>query len=92
MIRLRIIRRSRRTLRFQRGCASRCVVCAAGALARKPPSIGRRHPEGLEASEPTRYGAAAAGIKHAEAFEIAEYGRHPSEQGILKLFPFFPAK
>ncbi len=34
----------------------------------------------------------AAEIKHAEAFEICEYGRRPSREEILKLFPFFPAK
>lgn len=28
-------------------------------------------------------------IQHAEAFEIAEYGRQPSEQEIRELFPFF---
>jgi LmbE family N-acetylglucosaminyl deacetylase len=28
-------------------------------------------------------------IKHAEAFEICEYGRRPSEEEIRKLFPFF---
>ena len=39
-----------------------------------------------------RYGAAAANIQHAEAFEITEYGRQPSEQEIRQLFPFFPAK
>lgn len=36
-----------------------------------------------------RYGAAAANIQHAEAFEITEYGRQPSEQEIRQLFPFF---
>lgn len=39
-----------------------------------------------------RYGAAAANIQHAEAFEITEYGRQPSEQEIRQLFPFFPGK
>lgn len=39
-----------------------------------------------------RYGASAgAEIKHAEAFEICEYGRRPSEAEIRRLFPFFPA-
>jgi LmbE family N-acetylglucosaminyl deacetylase len=38
------------------------------------------------------YGAQAASIQHAEAFEITEYGRQPSEAEIRKLFPFFPAK
>lgn len=36
------------------------------------------------------YGAdRAAKIKYAEAFEICEYGRQPSEAEIRKLFPFF---
>lgn len=39
-----------------------------------------------------RYGPAAANIKHAEAFEITEYGRQPSEQEIRQMFPFFPVK
>ena len=38
------------------------------------------------------YGAQAATIQHAEAFEITEYGRQPDEAEIRKLFPFFPAK
>jgi LmbE family N-acetylglucosaminyl deacetylase len=38
------------------------------------------------------YSAGASGIQHAEAFEIAEYGRRPTEEEIRKLFPFFPAK
>jgi N-acetylglucosamine malate deacetylase 1 len=37
-----------------------------------------------------RYGAAGAGVKYAEAFEICEYGRRPGEQEIRQLFPFFP--
>ncbi|MEQ9406376.1 MAG: PIG-L family deacetylase [Fuerstiella sp.] len=32
----------------------------------------------------------AADIKYAEAFEICEYGRQPSEAEIRQLFPFFP--
>jgi LmbE family N-acetylglucosaminyl deacetylase len=36
------------------------------------------------------YGAAAASIKHGEAFEITEYGRHPDADEIRTLFPFFP--
>ncbi|MHC4356702.1 MAG: PIG-L family deacetylase, partial [Planctomycetota bacterium] len=32
----------------------------------------------------------AKNIKYAEAFEICEYGRRPSEEEIRKLFPFFP--
>ncbi len=30
-------------------------------------------------------------IRYAEAFEICEYGRHPNEADLRKLFPFFPA-
>jgi LmbE family N-acetylglucosaminyl deacetylase len=37
------------------------------------------------------YGAEAAQIQNAEAFEVAEYGRQPDEAEIRKLFPFFPA-
>jgi len=36
------------------------------------------------------YGAKAAGIQYAEAFEITEYGRRPDDAEIRKLFPFFP--
>ena len=36
--------------------------------------------------------AEASRIQHAEAFEITEYGRQPTEEEIRKLFPFFPAK
>jgi LmbE family N-acetylglucosaminyl deacetylase len=36
------------------------------------------------------YGAEKAGnVKHAEAFEICEYGRRPSDEEIRKLFPIF---
>jgi LmbE family N-acetylglucosaminyl deacetylase len=48
-------------------------------------------PEWREALQ-KRYGADAAHIVHAEAFEITEYGRQPDEDEIRKLFPFFPAK
>jgi hypothetical protein len=35
------------------------------------------------------YGAEKAGnVKHAEAFEICEYGRRPSDEEIIRLFPF----
>src|SRR6266852_2995585 len=36
--------------------------------------------------------AEASRIQHAEAFEITEYGRQPTEEEIRKLFPFFSAK
>ena len=48
-------------------------------------------PEWREALQ-KRYGADAAHIVHAEAFEITEYGRQPGEDEIRMLFPFFPAK
>jgi LmbE family N-acetylglucosaminyl deacetylase len=36
------------------------------------------------------YGASKAGqVRHAEAFELCEYGRHPTEADLKKLFPFF---
>jgi LmbE family N-acetylglucosaminyl deacetylase len=36
------------------------------------------------------YGASRAGqVKHAEAFELCEYGRRPTEADLRKLFPFF---
>jgi LmbE family N-acetylglucosaminyl deacetylase len=36
------------------------------------------------------YGKEKAGqIKHAEAFELCEYGRQPDKDGLKKLFPFF---
>jgi hypothetical protein len=38
------------------------------------------------------YGAQAASVRHAEAFEITEYGRQPDDAEIRKLFPFFPEK
>ena len=28
-------------------------------------------------------------VKYAEAFELCEYGKQPSEAGLKKLFPFF---
>ncbi|HWQ53699.1 MAG TPA: PIG-L family deacetylase [Bryobacteraceae bacterium] len=38
------------------------------------------------------YGAKADAFQNAEAFEICEYGRRPSETEIRTLFPFLPAK
>ena len=32
---------------------------------------------------------AAAKVKHAEAFEICEYGRRPEKAELKRLFPFF---
>jgi N-acetylglucosamine malate deacetylase 1 len=40
-----------------------------------------------------RYGPARGkAARYAEAFEICEYGRQPTEEEIRKLFPFFPEK
>jgi LmbE family N-acetylglucosaminyl deacetylase len=36
------------------------------------------------------YGAQADSIRAAEAFELCEYGRRPSDAEIRRLFPFFP--
>jgi LmbE family N-acetylglucosaminyl deacetylase len=49
-------------------------------------------PEEWKATLQKRYGNDAGHVQHAEAFEITEYGRQPSEDEIRKLFPFFPAK
>ena len=35
------------------------------------------------------YGARADAVRNAEAFELCEYGRQPSEQELRALFPFF---
>jgi len=37
------------------------------------------------------YGTEADNIRYAEAFELCEYGRRPSDDELRKLFPFFPA-
>jgi LmbE family N-acetylglucosaminyl deacetylase len=36
------------------------------------------------------YGDKADGIKHAEAFEICEYGKRPSKQELRRIFPMLP--
>ncbi|MEW5977382.1 MAG: PIG-L family deacetylase [Acidobacteriota bacterium] len=38
------------------------------------------------------YGAEAARIQNAEAFEVTEYGRQPTDEELRRLFPFFPGK
>lgn len=64
-------------------------------LARKK-WLARERPETVLAewrpSLEKRYGAEAAHVQHAEAFEITEYGRQPGEEELRKLFPFFAAK
>jgi len=45
-------------------------------------------PEGWKAALAKRYGAAASSVKHAEAYEISEYGTHPTEADLKRLFPF----
>ncbi len=35
---------------------------------------------------------AAKAVRHAEPFEICEYGNQPSKDELLRLFPFFPAR
>lgn len=54
-------------------------------------AVSKVRPEWRAALE-KRYGAEAARVQHAEAFEITEYGRQPSEEEIRLLFPFFPTK
>jgi len=58
-------------------------------LASTPLAVRKLQPEWREVLE-KRYGAQSAGVQHAEAFEITEYGRQPGEEEIRKLFPFFP--
>ncbi len=47
-------------------------------------------PAAWKASLRKWYGAQADSIRHAEAFEITEYGAQPSDTEIRRLFPFFP--
>src|SRR5205823_5165495 len=60
--------------------AERKKWLAAGPLATR-----KLQPEWREALE-KRYGAQAARVQHAEAFEITEYGHQPSEEEIRKHF------
>jgi hypothetical protein len=60
-------------------------------LATRPIALGSVKPEWRAALE-RLYGPEAQRIQQAEAFEITEYGRTPSEEEIRKLFPFFPTK
>lgn len=55
-------------------------------FARRYQSIASRYRDRLEAW----YGKEQAGqVKHAEAFEICEYGRTPDKSELKRLFPFF---
>jgi LmbE family N-acetylglucosaminyl deacetylase len=58
-------------------------------LATWPSAERKMKPEWREGLEKW-YGDQAAHVQHAEAFEITEYGRQPSESEIRRLFPFFP--
>jgi LmbE family N-acetylglucosaminyl deacetylase len=60
-------------------------------LAMQPIAASNVKPEWRDALEKF-YAAEAPRVQHAEAFEITEYGRQPTEEEIRKLFPFFPAK
>jgi len=57
-------------------------------LAASMRGVGKLWRDALE----KRYGAQAAGVQHAQAFEITEYGCQPSEEEIRKLFPVFPER
>jgi LmbE family N-acetylglucosaminyl deacetylase len=53
-------------------------------------SRGQRPSSAVQKTLEKWYGAARAKeVRHAEAFELCEYGRHPSEAELRKLFPFF---
>ena len=47
---------------------------------------GRLGPE-ITAALQKRYGAEAAKIRHAEAFELCEYGRRPQLEELQAMFP-----
>ena len=57
---------------------------------RKGRSGGRGVSDAVRQTLRKWYGAQADSIRQAEAFELCEYGRHPSDSEIRKLFPFFP--
>jgi LmbE family N-acetylglucosaminyl deacetylase len=50
---------------------------------------GRAISEELRAALRKWYGARGDAVKDAEAFEVCEYGRRPTEADLRKLFPFF---
>lgn len=49
---------------------------------------GRPISDELRAALRKRYGAKAESVRNAEAFEVCEYGRRPSEDDLRQLFPF----
>lgn len=54
---------------------------------RRQADEARQYREGLA----KWYGAErAAGVRHAEAFEVCEFGRQPTDAEIRRLFPFLP--
>lgn len=55
-------------------------------FARRNQSIAARFHEELKQWHP---GDAAAKVKHAEAFEVCEYGSQPDQAELKRLFPFF---
>jgi len=50
---------------------------------------GQRISDEVRAALRKWYGAKADAVKDAEAFEVCEYGRRPSEADLRRLFPFF---
>lgn len=55
-------------------------------FSRRNQSVAARHHEQLKDWYP---GDAAARVKHAEAFEVCEYGGQPNRTELRRLFPFF---
>jgi LmbE family N-acetylglucosaminyl deacetylase len=55
-------------------------------FARRFQSVATRCREQLESWYPR---AAAGNVKHAEAFELCEYGSQPDREGFKQLFPFY---
>lgn len=75
----------------------KAVPAARDVAARK--AWLRKRWEGRQGGEANRFRDAlvkwygsdlGAKVKYAEAFEICEYGRRPSEDEVRRLFPFFP--
>jgi len=54
------------------------------------PEVARNLPPEWRQAAQKRYGGQGTQIQHVEGFEITEYGYQPTEEEILKLFPFFP--